>query len=74
MTPGCRRTWDRMLCASAEVHGFGCVDDSTAFNGSSGMRPSGDLVAADYTHPSDRGNEVIALTLAAKSTTLTRVR
>lgn len=57
-------TWNTMLCQSAKAHGFGCADIATAFNGPDGVRPSGDLLAADYTHPSDKGNEVIARVLA----------
>ena len=43
-----------MLCRSAEEHGFGCADIYHAFNGTDGTKPSGDLLSADYTHPSDR--------------------
>ena len=57
-------TWNTMLCNSAKAHGFVCADIATAFNGPDGMRPSGDLLAADYTHPSNKGNEVIARVLA----------
>jgi lysophospholipase L1-like esterase len=57
-------SWNTMLCASARTHGFGCADVAKAFNGPDGMRPSGALLAADYTHPSDKGNEVIARVLA----------
>lgn len=67
------RVWNKMVCASAESHGFGCADLSTAFNGPDGLRPSADLVAADYTHPSDKGNEVIAQVLTAMGTELTPV-
>lgn len=52
--------WNSMLCASAERHGFACADLYQAFNGANGGRPSGDLLAQDYTHPSQRGNDVIA--------------
>jgi lysophospholipase L1-like esterase len=52
--------WNQMLCAAAEENGFGCADIYTAFNGPDGLTPSGDLLAADYTHPSDKGNELIA--------------
>ena len=57
-------TWNTMLCTSARAHGFGCADIAKAFNGPDGMRPSGDLLAVDYTHPSDKGNKVIARVLA----------
>jgi lysophospholipase L1-like esterase len=56
--------WDTMICKSAKANGFGCADLSKAFNGPDGMKPSGDLLADDYTHPSDKGNEVIARVLA----------
>jgi lysophospholipase L1-like esterase len=52
--------WNTMLCTSARAHGFACADLARAFNGPNGLRPSGDLLAGDYTHPSDKGNEVIA--------------
>lgn len=54
-----------MLCSAAEGNGFGCADIYQAFNGSDGLKPAGDLLAEDYTHPSDRGNEVIAEVLAS---------
>jgi lysophospholipase L1-like esterase len=56
-------SWNDMLCGAAEANGFTCVDLSAAFNGPSGRRSAGDLLAADYIHPSDKGNEVIAETL-----------
>jgi len=56
--------WSKMICTSAKAHGFGCADLSTAFNGPDGPRPSGDLVVADHTHPSDQGNQVITRVLA----------
>jgi hypothetical protein len=55
--------WNKMLCTSARAHGFGCADVYHSFNGPRGTRPSGDLLAGDYTHPSDRGNERIAQVL-----------
>ena len=58
--------WNRMLCRSAEQHGFACADIYRAFNGHDGSKPSGDLLAADYTHPSDQGNARIARVLAAQ--------
>jgi lysophospholipase L1-like esterase len=30
-----------------------------AFNGEDATTPAGDLVAADYTHPSQKGNDLI---------------
>ncbi|MDX6593033.1 MAG: hypothetical protein QOJ13_2229 [Gaiellales bacterium] len=56
--------WNAVLCESAEANGFGCADISKAFNGPDGVKPSGDLLAADYTHPSEKGNALIARTLA----------
>jgi hypothetical protein len=46
--------WDTMICKSAKANGFGCADLSKAFNGPDGMKPSADLLADDYTHPSDK--------------------
>jgi hypothetical protein len=43
-----------MICKSAKANGFGCADLSKAFNGPDGMKPSADLLADDYTHPSDK--------------------
>ena len=56
-------SWNTMLCTSAKAHGFACADVARAFNGPNGLRPSGDLLADDYTHPSNKGNEVIARVL-----------
>ena len=52
--------WSSMICEAAQKNGFTCADIYHAFNGSDGLTPSGDLLAKDYTHPSDKGNEVIA--------------
>ena len=52
--------WDEMICKAAQENGFVCADIYQAFNGPDGLKPSGDLLAADYTHPSDKGNEIIA--------------
>jgi lysophospholipase L1-like esterase len=57
--------WNKMLCRSADKHGFACADIYHGFNGADGTKPSGDLLAADYTHPSDRGNARIAQVLLA---------
>jgi len=56
-------TWNSMICSSAEEHGFGCADVYHAFNGPQGLRPSGRLVADDYTHPSQDGNDRITRVL-----------
>jgi lysophospholipase L1-like esterase len=58
--------WDSMLCATATNSGFGCADIYHRFNGPRGDKPSGDLLAGDYTHPSNSGNAVIAETLVAQ--------
>jgi len=52
--------WNAMICKAAQENGFVCANIYRAFNGPDGLKPSGDLVAQDYTHPSDKGNEVIA--------------
>jgi lysophospholipase L1-like esterase len=52
--------WNEMICKAAQENSFTCADIYHVFNGSDGLKPSGDLVASDYTHPSDKGNEVIA--------------
>jgi lysophospholipase L1-like esterase len=57
-------TWDEMLCGAAERASFGCADLHRAFNGRHYDQASGDLLAGDYVHPSDKGNAVIARTLA----------
>jgi lysophospholipase L1-like esterase len=51
--------WNDAICGAAEAQGFICVDLSTAFNGEEGRIPSDGLLAADYTHPSQRGNDLI---------------
>ena len=55
--------WNQMICETAEAHDFGCADIYHEFNGKDGTKPSGDLLAHDYTHPSDAGNELIARVL-----------
>ena len=52
--------WNGMICAAAEKSGFLCADISTAINGADGTKASGDMLASDYTHPSQKGNDVIA--------------
>lgn len=56
--------WNSMVCEAAEASYFTCADIYHTFNGRDGLAPSGDLLAKDYTHPSDKGNEVIASALA----------
>ena len=55
--------WSTMVCETAQENGFTCADIYHTFNGAAGLTPSGDLLAKDYTHPSDKGNEVIARVL-----------
>lgn len=57
--------WNATLCKAATASGFVCADIYHAFNGPDGLTPSGDLLGADYTHPSDKGNAKIADVLAA---------
>jgi lysophospholipase L1-like esterase len=58
--------WNDMICTAAEANGFVCADISTEFNGPKGTTPSGDLLAGDYTHPSQKGNDLIARILVAE--------
>jgi lysophospholipase L1-like esterase len=58
--------WNTMLCASAESNGFDCVDVYHAFNDADGSKPSADLLADDYTHPSQLGNDEIARLLTER--------
>jgi len=58
--------WNEMLCQSARKHGFSCADIYHAFNGPDGAQPSGDLLSADYTHPSEEGNALIARVLVTQ--------
>jgi lysophospholipase L1-like esterase len=55
--------WSAMVCETAQANGFICADIYHAFNSPDGLTPSGDLLCKDYTHPSDKGNEVIARVL-----------
>lgn len=56
--------WNTMICEAAQANDFACADIYHAFNGHDGLTPSPDLLAEDYVHPSDKGNEVIARVLA----------
>jgi lysophospholipase L1-like esterase len=58
--------WTTMLCDSATSNGFDCVDVYHAFNGPDGSKPSADLLADDYTHPSQQGNDEIARLLTKR--------
>jgi lysophospholipase L1-like esterase len=55
--------WNAMICETAEANGFACGDVGRAFNGADGRTASGDLLAPDYIHPSDKGYERIASVL-----------
>jgi len=52
-------SWRTALCAAVEKVSGDCVDLASAFNGSDGSKPAGDLLGDDYTHPSQKGNDVI---------------
>ncbi len=52
--------WNNVLCEAAMASGFLCADVYAAFNGADGLTPAGNLLAGDYTHPSDLGNQRIA--------------
>jgi lysophospholipase L1-like esterase len=58
--------WNDMLCEVAESHDVPCTDIYHAFNGTDGSTASGGLLAGDYTHPSEKGNEVISKLLIAQ--------
>ncbi|MET0525070.1 MAG: SGNH/GDSL hydrolase family protein [Nocardioides sp.] len=51
--------WREALCAEVDAVDGVCIDVYQAFNGADGRRPSGDLLASDYTHPSQAGNDRI---------------
>lgn len=51
--------WNTALCEEADAASVTCVDVHDAFNGADGTLASGDLLAADYTHPSQAGNDRI---------------
>jgi lysophospholipase L1-like esterase len=55
--------WNTMLAQRAEAAGFQLVDLYHAFNGPEGTQPSGTL-AVDSAHPSQKGHDLIASTLA----------
>ena len=56
----------QLVCTTAEANGFACADVYHAFNGPDGTVPSGDLLAGDYTHPSQNGNDEIARVLTGQ--------
>jgi len=53
-------SWSDTLCEEAKAIDAICVDLYRRFNGVDGLTPSGSLLAADYTHPSQEGNDAIA--------------
>ena len=55
--------WNAMQCKEAEANGFVCVDVYHLMNGPDGAQAPGDLVI-DGTHPSQKGNDLIATLLA----------
>jgi lysophospholipase L1-like esterase len=55
--------WNAMVCKAAASNGFLCADIYHTFNGTDGLKGAPDLLAQDFTHPSDKGNEVIAQVL-----------
>lgn len=52
--------WNMQECAIAAESGFVCIDLYHAFNGPDGTSPAGDLLELDYSHPSTKGNALIA--------------
>jgi lysophospholipase L1-like esterase len=61
--------WRTALCAEAEAVDAVCVDLYEGFNGADGQQVSAELLAADYTHPSQLGNDRIRDLLIASATT-----
>ena len=51
--------WRDAMCAAAEAANATCIDVYGAFNGADGTDPPGEFVSADYTHPSQAGNDRI---------------
>jgi lysophospholipase L1-like esterase len=51
--------WNTALCEEAVAVGVVCVDVHDAFNGADGATASGGLLATDYSHPSQAGNDLI---------------
>ncbi|ROR66297.1 SGNH/GDSL hydrolase family protein [Agrococcus jenensis] len=59
--------WRDAVCAETEAVGGTCVDLLAPFNGADGRTAAGDLLADDYTHPSQLGNDRIRDELLAAS-------
>jgi lysophospholipase L1-like esterase len=57
--------WNAASCEVAVDVDAICIDVLPAFNGEDGMQAAGDLLAPDYTHPSQSGNDKIAELLVA---------
>lgn len=51
--------WRDAVCAETEAVEGTCVDLLAPFNGADGRAPAGELLADDYTHPSQLGNDLI---------------
>lgn len=62
---GALLAWRDAVCEEAAAVGGRCLDLLEAFNGPSGTEPSGDLLAEDYVHPSQAGNDLILELLLA---------
>ncbi|MEV5054327.1 SGNH/GDSL hydrolase family protein [Arthrobacter sp. LAR12-1-1.1] len=60
--------WNTALCNEAAAIKAACLDIYHAFNGVDGRSPAGVLLAADYTHPSQAGNDAITKVLLASET------
>ena len=58
----------QLQCRLAAEHHAACIAVHRAFNGGDGSEPAGRLLAADYTHPSARGHELIARLLTQGGT------
>ena len=52
--------WNRMICATAKAEGLQCADVYHLFGGPDAKQPAGSLLAQDYTHPSQLGNDKVA--------------
>jgi lysophospholipase L1-like esterase len=52
-----------LTCRLAKQYGGACVDTYHAFNGPSGTRDAGTLLARDHTHPNAKGHKLIAALL-----------
>ena len=57
--------WNAMICEAAANNGFTCADVYHAFNGPQGVEPAGNLLAADYIHPSQQGHDRIESVLTS---------